>query len=100
LTSTSHDARPGVAYAAPTLAVTATLTPSASTGVLPIASRTLSATSSASSRFVQGSSSANSSPPKRPNVSWARTIDATRRAVSRSTASPTACPKRSLIVLK
>ena len=55
----------------------ASLTPSASTGTLPIASRTLSATSIASSRFVHGSS--NAIPRRRSGRTYPARARSTRR---------------------
>ena len=65
-----------------------------------IARRSFSASSSAPSRSVSGSSSRNSSPPKRAAKSLARMLAASSDPIAASTLSPRSWPCRSLICLK
>ena len=58
------------------------------------------ATVAAPATSVSGSSSANSSPPRRPNTSERRMPPLTASPIPRSASSPAAWPKRSLIDLK
>src|SRR5438270_211572 len=62
--------------------------------------RSLSATKSASSWLVSGSSRPNSSPPRRAKVSVGRRTSLATLATRRNASSPALCPSASLIALK
>ena len=65
-----------------------------------MATRTRSSNGAASPRLIPGSSITNSSPPKRPIRSLARSTLLIRSATKVRTSSPALCPQKSLTPLK
>src|SRR4051812_35784038 len=78
--------------ATPMDTVTAIGSPACATSALAASQRSFSITRSAAPASVSGSTTRNSSPPRRPRWSSARMCSASARATSTSTSSPVWCP--------
>ena len=82
------------------LVVTNTSRPWTSKGARTASSSFCAMRAASAALWIPGSSSVNSSPPRRARVSPSRTASCTRLPMARSRSSPTECPSESLMCLK